>query len=60
VFEATVKLTVPGPLPLAPVVTVIHGTVLAAVHAQPPVVAIDTGGAAPPVAGIANARGVTV
>jgi hypothetical protein len=34
-FCATVKLTVPFPVPLAPDVIVIHGARLAAVHAQP-------------------------
>jgi hypothetical protein len=38
VFAATVKLTVPVPLPLAPAVTVIHAALLTAVHAQPVVV----------------------
>ena len=35
VLAATVRATVPLPLPLAPLVTVIHDAVLAAVHAQP-------------------------
>lgn len=35
VVEATVKLTVPFPLPLEPDVMVIHGCALAAVQAQP-------------------------
>jgi hypothetical protein len=34
--EATVKFTVPLPVPLAPAVIVIHDCELAAVHAQPP------------------------
>ena len=35
VLAATVRATVPLPLPLAPLVTVSHDAVLAAVHAQP-------------------------
>jgi hypothetical protein len=35
VLAATVKLTVPLPVPLAPCVIVTHDAVLAAVHAQP-------------------------
>ena len=35
VLAATVRATVPLPLPLAPLVTVIHDAVLAAVQAQP-------------------------
>jgi hypothetical protein len=35
-FGATVKLTVPVPLPDSPAVTVIHGTADVAVHAHPP------------------------
>jgi hypothetical protein len=35
VFAATVSATVPLPLPLAPLVTVIQGVLLAAVQAQP-------------------------
>ena len=34
-FAATVMLTAPLPLPLAPPVTVIHGALLTAVHQQP-------------------------
>lgn len=36
VVDATVKLTVPSPLPLAPAVTVIHDALLFAVQVQPP------------------------
>ncbi len=35
VLAATARATVPLPLPLAPLVTVIHDAVLVAVHAQP-------------------------
>ena len=35
VFAATDRATVPLPLPLAPLVTVSHDAVLAAVHAHP-------------------------
>ena len=35
VFAATLKPTVPLPDPVAPLVTVIHAALLAAVHAQP-------------------------
>jgi len=38
VLAATVNDTDPFPLPDAPEVTVIHGTLLLAVHAQPPAV----------------------
>ena len=38
VLGATLKLTFPFPLPLAPEVTVIHDALLVAVHAQPEVV----------------------
>jgi len=38
VFPATVNATEPLPTPFAPAPIVIHGTVLAAVHAHPPVV----------------------
>ena len=35
VFAATLKPTVPGPVPVAPLVTEIHAALLAAVHAHP-------------------------
>ena len=35
VFAATLKPTLPLPDPVAPLVTVIHAALLAAVHAQP-------------------------
>ena len=38
VFAATLKFTFPGPVPLAPEVTVIHGALLDADHAHPDVV----------------------
>ena len=34
-FAATLKPALPDPVPLAPLVTVIHGALLVAVHAQP-------------------------
>jgi hypothetical protein len=40
VFAATTYVTVPLSLPLAPAVTVIHDTLLVAVHPQPVVVVI--------------------
>ncbi len=42
VFAATVKSTVPLPLPLEPLVKVIHWTSLTAVHVQPDVVVTVT------------------
>jgi hypothetical protein len=48
VFAATVKLTVPEPVPLAPLVTVIQFTLLAAVHAHPDCVVTVTGPPLPP------------
>src|SRR5438094_9244620 len=50
VFAATVYLTVPLPLPLAPAVTVIHAALLAAVHVQP-VTVVTFAVAVPPAAG---------
>ena len=50
VFAATLKPTVPLPVPLAPVVTVIHAALLAALHAQAGFVATVTGVPAPPAA----------
>src|SRR5512134_3390349 len=38
VFRATVTSTTPGPVPLAPETTVIHGALLTAVHVHPAVV----------------------
>lgn len=48
VLAATVKLTVPFPLPLAPDVIVNHGTLLDAVHEHPAAVVTATGVPAPP------------
>ena len=42
VFGATEKATVPLPLPLAPVVTVIQEALLTAVHSQPRLLVIPT------------------
>jgi hypothetical protein len=42
VVAATVKFTLPSPVPLAPDVTVIHGTLLFDVHAQPALAVTDT------------------
>jgi hypothetical protein len=50
VLAATVNVIDPLPLPVAPEVTVIHGTLLAAVHAHPPAVVTVTGVPAPPAA----------
>jgi len=33
-FDAALRVTVPGPTPVAPVVTVIHASLLTAVHAH--------------------------
>jgi hypothetical protein len=49
VLAATEKVIDPLPLP-APEVTVIHGTLLAAVHAHPTAVLTETGFPAPPAA----------
>ena len=48
VFSATVKLTDPVPVPLAPLVIVIQLTLLTAVHAQPVCVVTVTGPPLPP------------
>jgi hypothetical protein len=50
VLAATVKAIDPLPRPAAPEVTVIHATLLVAVHAHPPAAVIATGVPAPPVA----------
>jgi hypothetical protein len=50
-LDATLKLTVPLPLPLAPDAIVIHVALLVAVHAQPPAVETATGVPAPPAIG---------
>jgi hypothetical protein len=42
VFGVTLKLTVPLPVPLAPLTTVTHGAPPVAVHTQPPVVVTAT------------------
>ena len=52
VFAAAVKPTLPLPLPLAPLVMVIHDAPLVAVHAQPVAVVTDTV-PVPPAAGMA-------
>jgi hypothetical protein len=49
-LAATVNVIDPLPLPLALEVTVIHGTLLTAVHAHPAAVVTVTGVPAPPVA----------
>lgn len=49
-LAATLKLTFPGPVPLAPEVTVIHGALLDADHAHPDVVDMLTCVPAPPAA----------
>ena len=35
-FDSTWRVTTPGPCPVAPTITVIHGAWLTAVQAQPP------------------------
>jgi hypothetical protein len=47
-FEATVYVTEPLPLPLAPLVIPIQLALLPAVHGQPDCVLTDTGPPAPP------------
>ena len=47
-FAATVNVTVPPPLPLAPDVIVNHASLLTAVHAQPAIVVTVTVVPAPP------------
>lgn len=50
VLAATLKVTVPPPVPAAPAVTVIHAALLTAVHAQP-AAALTVVLAVPPAAG---------
>jgi hypothetical protein len=50
VFADALYATVPGPLPLPPLVTLSHGALLAAIHVQPAVVVTVTGEPAPPLA----------
>jgi hypothetical protein len=52
-------VTVPLPLPLAPVVIVIHATSLVAVHVHPALVETVTVGPAPPSALIVSFGGLT-
>ncbi len=52
VLAATVKPTVPLPLPVAPEVTTIHGSSLLALHGQPAGVVTATGDPEPPSAPI--------
>ena len=56
----TVNATVPLPVPLAPLVIVIHGVVVVAVHAQPAAVVTVTGVAAPPEADTACPVGLVL
>jgi len=59
VFAATVKLTDPGPGPVAPGVIVIHDALLTAVHAHvPPAVTVIV--PAPPAAAIDSLIGAIV
>ena len=58
VFAAIEYPTVPLPLPLAPEVIVIHGTLLDAVHAHP-AAAVTVDVRAPPLASAACVRGET-
>jgi len=50
VLASTVNSTFPPPDPLPPFVMVIHGAVLTAVHAQPPLVVTATEPVPPPTA----------
>jgi hypothetical protein len=50
VFAATEYATVPLPVPFVPAVTVIHGVLLAAVHAHEPAFAVTDTVPAPPAA----------
>ena len=61
VFAATVKLTDPGPVPLAPAVIVIHdGALLTAVHAHVAPVVTAIAVPAPPASAIAWLVGASV
>ena len=60
VFAATVKAVEPVPVPLAPDVTVIHVTVLIAVHAHPAALVTFSTGPLPPAASIEALVGLTV
>jgi hypothetical protein len=55
-YEATVNTADPLPVPLAPDVTVIHATLLAAVHEQPEA-AVIADDPVPPVDGTVEAAG---
>src|SRR5204863_14737 len=59
-LAATVNATVPLPVPLAPLVIVIHGVKVVAVQAQPAAVVSVTGTAAPPAAGSSCPVGLIV
>jgi hypothetical protein len=59
VFAAAENPTVPFPLPLAPLVTVIQPDSLSAVHAHPEVVATEKV-ELPPATGIERVAGVTL
>jgi hypothetical protein len=59
VLAATDIETVPGPLPLAPPVTVIHAALLVAVQAHP-VAPVTDALVVPPAAGAVNESGDTV
>ena len=61
VFAATVKLTDPGPVPVAPAVIVIHdGALLMAVHAHVPPAVTVIAVPAPPAAAIDSLVGAIV
>src|ERR1043165_6457828 len=60
VFAATVNVTVPVPVRVAPLVIVIQLTLLAAVHAQPDCVVTVTGPPVPPSVGNAWLVGLMV
>jgi hypothetical protein len=60
VFAPTENSTVPGPVPLAPDVTLSQDVVVVAVQAQPAVVVTVTAGPAPPAAPMLAVVGATV
>ena len=59
VFAATLNDALPGPVPVAPAVTVIHVSLLTAVHPHP-AAAVTVALPVPPAAGTAWLTGVTV
>lgn len=59
-FGSAVKVTLPGPLPVAPAVILNHGTSLVAIQPQPLVVATEIGADDPPLAGTVREVGSIV